>query len=267
MTSISTMIHEARVLFFHMGLAFRRMSQNKWLVIMEMMTMLGNNFVFFSIWILVFNIVPHLKGWELPDVAMMYGLGASCFGLAAVMFGGYRRITDDIDQGRMDSYLCKPASPYTLALTSESSASGWGDAITGPVFFLVFCHMTVWQMLLAMVMVIPGAIIVAAVGSMIYTIGFWVQHARAHADTILWIAVIFITKPLHGMPMWIKGILLTVFPIGYVSYLPVEMVRNPSVWLFIWILAGAMWSVILARFVFYRGLRQYKGVSSVQTSH
>jgi len=259
-------LHGARVLFDQMRLLFKRMMVNRKATLITTFGMILNNILFFCIWILLFQHVPTLKGWELSDVAMMYGLGATCFGLSGAFLGGYRLMADHIRTGQFDAYLGKPISPMILSLTSFSTAHALGDALTGPLFWLFFCDLTSVQVMVLVACSIAGAAICAAIGVMIYSLAFWLDEARTYADTLLYFSITFLTTPLHGMPYWVKVLLFTVFPIGFVSYLPVEIAREPSMPLVICCFLGAVWAFVMARVVFYMGLKRYSGASGIRSA-
>ena len=60
-------------------------------------------------------------------------------------------------------------------------------------------------------------------------------------------------------------LLFTVLPAGFVAYLPVQVVRQPSVAGLVMLLAGSASYVVLANWVFGRGLRRYASGSRFVT--
>jgi ABC-2 type transport system permease protein len=149
-------------------------------------------------------------------------------------------------------------------VTSQSTYHGWGDMITGPVFWLLFCHLTIAQFFLLSIMAMMGGLICLAFGIIIFSLSFWMDGARHHAENLLYWMISFMTTPVHGMPVVVKVFLFTVIPAGFISYLPVEMIRHPSPDKLIYMLMGVVAFLSLARFVFYRGLRRYTGVSALR---
>lgn len=257
--------HECRVLIYQIGLTMRRMNAQRGFIAANALGMVANNLLFFITWLILFQLVDNLRGWHLSDVAMMYGIGATAYGLAGSIFGGWRNLADDIFSGRFDTFLARPASPLTLSITSHLQPSSLGDALSGPVFWLVFCHVTLAQFLLLCVMSFVGSLIVVAFGVVVYSSAFWFRDGRHAGEIIMYWLISFMTTPLHGMPVWAKVIFFTIIPAGFVSYLPVEMIRDPSLDKLVYMVLGAVGSLLVARTVFYAGLRQYKGVSGVRT--
>jgi ABC-2 type transport system permease protein len=234
-------------------------------LIVSTLGMIANNLLFFSVWLIIFNLVDNLRGWTLSDVAMMYGLGASAYGLAGSVFGGWRNLAADIESGRFDAFLVRPASPLALSITSHFQPSCLGDALTGPIFWLLFCQVSFAQFFGLSALAWVGALICVSFGLVVFSCAFWVQGMRNIGEIIMYWLIQFMTMPLHGMPTWAKVIFFTVLPAGFITYLPVEMMRDPSFDKLAYMVLGAAVSLLVARTVFYAGLRQYKGVSGIRT--
>ena len=56
----------------------------------------------------------------------------------------------------------------------------------------------------------------------------------------------------------LKVLLFTLIPGGFISYLPVTLLREFNPWLLLAVAAGAAAYATLSTFVFYRGLRVYE---------
>jgi len=255
--------HEGRVIRCNTFLSFRRIFANRRILLTNLLGMLANNLLFFVTWVLIFQLTPHLRGWNLADVAMMYGLGASSFGLACSFFGGFRQLTSDIETGRFDTFLAKPVSPFTLMLTSATNPASWGDCITGPVFWLLFCHLNVLQFLFLVFAAINGAVVCTAIGVVIYSASFWLANIRNQTEVVLFMVISLLTTPLHGMPMVMKIVLFTIIPVAFITLVPIQTIHQPSIDKVLYMLLGAVGLMVVARMVFYWGLQSYKGVSSM----
>lgn len=257
--------HETRVFLYQIYVSLRRMRNNRGHLLINTFGMIANNLLFFVTWLVIFNLVDNLRGWQLADVAMMYGLGASVYGIAQSLFGGWRNLAADIDSGRFDTYLARPASPLTLTITSHFQPSALGDALTGPIFWVLFCHLTLAQFVGLSAFAFVGATIAMSFGLIVFSCAFWLQGMRNIGEVVMYWLIQFMTTPLHGMPIWAKVIFFTILPVGFITYLPVEMIRDPSFDKLLYILIGAAGTWLLARTVFYAGLRQYKGASGIRT--
>ena len=55
----------------------------------------------------------------------------------------------------------------------------------------------------------------------------------------------------------IKIIMHTIIPVGFAIYLPVELFINFSILKMLLLVGFTIFNVLLARFVFYRGLKRY----------
>ena len=67
-----------------------------------------NNGIFFTFWIVLLSRVPSIRGYELGDVAVLYGIVAVGHGLAVFFAGGLEQLARAIDDGELDSLLAQP---------------------------------------------------------------------------------------------------------------------------------------------------------------
>ena len=60
--------------------------------VMQTVFMMLNNIVFFVFWWVLLRRVPHLRGWQLSDVEVLFGITATSFGLVVAVTGGVRQL-------------------------------------------------------------------------------------------------------------------------------------------------------------------------------
>src|SRR3989304_8867581 len=79
--------------------------------------MILNDAVYFVIWIIFFDRFPSIRGWQLTDMFIVFGISASAFGLAGLLFGNAFNLGDIIVKGRLDYYLSlpPPGPPHVLS--------------------------------------------------------------------------------------------------------------------------------------------------------
>src|SRR5262249_47031081 len=66
---------------------------------LQALFMMGNNLIFFVTWWIFFQRFDDVGGWRLPDVAMLFGVVAAGYGVAAVFAGGVRELARTIADG------------------------------------------------------------------------------------------------------------------------------------------------------------------------
>ncbi|WP_285511288.1 ABC transporter permease [Streptomyces sp. NBRC 14336] len=118
--------------------------------------------------LLMFSQVDTLGGWTLPEVALLYGLVATAFGLADLLLGSMDALGARIRDGSFDTLLVRPvpvlaqvgADQFALRrlgrITQGTLALGWA-------LFAVDVEWTAAKVLLVPVTVIGGAVIFGSV--------------------------------------------------------------------------------------------------------
>jgi ABC-2 type transport system permease protein len=220
--------------------------------------MVANNLLYFTFWWIFFDRFEEVGGWRVRDVAALYGVVAAGFGMAVVFAGGIRDLSRAIIEGDLDAFLTQPRSPLLHALTSKTSASGWGDLVSG-FAFLMFSGLVEWRTApVAVLAVLLSATVFVASGVILHSLAFWLGRIDNLARQMWDFLVTFSIYPRPIFSGALKLLLFTLIPAGFIGYLPVELVRN-----FQWsglaaAVGGAVAYAGLAIAVFQAGLRRYE---------
>jgi ABC-2 type transport system permease protein len=225
--------------------------------VLQAVFMILNNVVFFVFWWVLLRRVPHLRGWQLSDVEVLFGITAASFGLVVAVTGGVRQLGQFIDEGELDTLLTQPKPTLLYALGIRSRASGFGDLLSGIGFLAISGHVTLATVPLVALLIVAGSTTILACGIVFFSLPFWIGRAET-VSRQLW--ELLITFSLYPEPLFggaLRLMLFTVLPAAFVSYLPVQIVRQPSVAILTMLLAGSAAYLALAVWVFGRGLRRY----------
>ncbi|MCM1970831.1 ABC transporter permease [Streptomyces sp. G1] len=118
--------------------------------------------------LLMFSQVDTLGGWTLPEVALLYGLVATAFGLADLLLGSMDALGARIRDGSFDTLLVRPV-PVLAQVGADRFALRRLGRITQGTLVLCWALLTVevsWtaaKVLLVPVAVVSGAVIFGAV--------------------------------------------------------------------------------------------------------
>ena len=114
------------------------------------------------------------------------------------------------------------------------------------------------KLALAAFLMCTGAVMFLAAGVIIHSTAFWagpIENLARHA----WEFVIaFSLYPVTIHTGFLKVMMFTLIPAGFISYFPVELLRDFSVLSFLTVLGATTFYSALALFVFARGLQQYE---------
>ncbi|MEV0175329.1 ABC transporter permease [Streptomyces sp. NPDC050803] len=118
--------------------------------------------------LLMFSQVDSLGGWTLPEVALLYGLSATAFGLADLLLGSMDVLGGRIRDGSFDVLLVRPA-PVLAQVGADHFALRrlgritQGGLVLGYALLAVDVDWTAPKVLLVPVMVACGAVIFGSV--------------------------------------------------------------------------------------------------------
>jgi len=190
--------------------------------------MFGNNLIFFVIWVIYFANFSNLRGWLLPDLALLIGVCAWAFGLTVLLVGGVRTMAHAIVDGGLDVHLGRPHHPLPGVLLSRSIPAGLGDMASSFVFWLWFAERGIGDLPLLLLVSTAAGVVVAATAVVIQCIVFWLPAALNLCEEIFQMFLMVAFYPQHPFGFRVRLVLFTLFPTGFVTFLPVEEVREAS---------------------------------------
>lgn len=220
-----------------------------------------NNVTFFVFWWVLFDHVPDLHGWQLPDVQLLFGLSATAFGLAVGIAGGVLHLGQFVDEGALDPLLVQPKPTLLHALGMRSRASGFGDVLSGLGFLWLSGYVDGSTAPLVVLAVLAGALTFVSGGVVFFSLAFWLGRSESLARQ-LW--SFLLTFSLYPDPLFggaLRLLLFTLLPAGFASYLPARAVREASLLDALGACIGAAAYTLFAVWFFGRGLRRYSSGS------
>ena len=237
--------------------AFKSAMKNRNAFYLLNSVMFIQNLLFFMTWVVYFNNFSNIRGWELPDVAAMFGLFAFSFGLAFLLFGGTLELGRAIIEGELDSYLGKPRSPLIGLLCKESRVPGLGDILTAVALWTYYCDYSLGQYVTLFILGLCASIIMLATILVIHCLPFFVNQTERLTTQLSETFVIISLYPHNGFGMAIRTVLMTIIPAGFIAYLPIEAVRSMNLWLVGAMIMAAVFYLWVAAMLFYYGLNRY----------
>ncbi|MCA8959010.1 MAG: ABC-2 family transporter protein [Planctomycetes bacterium] len=220
--------------------------------------MLVNNLIFCVTWFIFFSRFDEINGWRLSHMLLLYAIVAMSFGASVALSGGVRDLARTIVDGDLDTFLTQPKSVIAQAVCSRSFAMGWGDLASG-VFLLLMSGAASWTTLpLIAVCVACGWTIFVSTAIVTHSAAFWIGSVQDLARHSTQFTVTFSVYPQNIYGGWVKLLLFTAVPAGFIGYLPVTLVTEFE-WSNLFALLGAALAyATLASTVFHFGLRRYE---------
>jgi ABC-2 type transport system permease protein len=219
--------------------------------------MLINNLLFFSTWWILLERFEHVEGWTLRDIMCLFGVSAAGYGVAVILAGGLFDLARKVHDGELDTWLTQPKSVIVQALGSRTQMSGWGDLVSG-AGMLALSGSVSWQSLpLALIGVGCASATFVACGVAAHSLAFWLGRTHELSRAVFEFTVTFSLYPPSLFGPRLKWLLFTVLPAGFVSYLPVELLRAPSALMLLACVLGTGAYFSAALWMFERGLCRY----------
>lgn len=231
----------------------------------QMIGMMLNNGVYFIFWIIFFSRFKNLNGWQLSDMFLLFGVGASAFGLVAFLFGNYDTLSDIIAKGRLDYYLSLPRPVLLHTIASRTIASGLGDFTYGILSYIASGLLT-WDGLGRFcVGTVLAACAFLSFSIIVHSLSFWVGNASGFAGMASNAMLTFALYPVSLFEGSAKFILFTLVPAAFMGAIPAAFIHH-----FSWTLLGELFLADfillgLALLIFRAGLRRYESGSAIAT--
>lgn len=232
--------------------------------VMQVAAMFLNDGVWLVFWTLFFTRFPVLRGWNISDVITLWALTASGFGLAHAVYGNVLTLAGLVAQGQLDVWMLYPRALLPHLLLGRMHASAWGDALFGYVVYLAFVRPDLPHFVLFVALTLSAMLLFVGFGVLTGSMSFFVGNAASLADQWRFAMITFSTYPAVLFDGAIKLLLYTLIPAGFVSYLPVQALRNLSLGYAALALAGALGVLAVGVLVFYLGLRRYESGNLIE---
>ena len=226
--------------------------------ISQVVFMFLNDLIFLSIWWIFFNRFREVKGWAMGDIILLFAVAATAFGMGVVIFGNAARLSQVVREGGLDYYLSLPKDPLLHTLVSRMNISGLGDAIFGVAIFFLSGEVSPVKFAIFVGTAIVSTAIFTSFMVIVHSLSFFIGNSEGISNLMTEAILAFSLYPRSIFTGVAKIILFIIIPAGFVSYLPVSLIKEFSYPVLAGYLAFAVGIVFLARWVFMKGLKRYE---------
>ena len=196
--------------------------------LLSMTFMALNNATFLVFWWVLFGRVGGLRGWQGPEVLLLFGVSAAGYGIMAAVAGGAVHLSRFIDEGALEPLLTQPKPTLLYALGCRSQASGFGDFLSGIAFIALSGYLSWSTLPLVIFGVLASALIFTATSVLLFSLAFWLHRTHTLSRQLLDITITFSLYPEPLFGGGLRLVLFTAIPAGFVGYLPASLVRTAS---------------------------------------
>ncbi|WP_426448929.1 ABC transporter permease [Paenibacillus sp. S-38] len=219
--------------------------------------MMVNNTVWILFWGLYFQRFPVVNGWTLQDVMMMWAVSAGGFGLSAVFFGNAYRLASLVAGGQLDVYLAQPKPVLLHLLVSRMSLSAIGDVLFALILYVMFGELSPLGILRFALALLIAMLIFLFFVVAVQSLAFYIGQAEGIGHQLFQAILAFSTYPTGIFSGWGRLLLFTVIPAGFISYLPIGLLREADLGFTLQALGVSLLLTIVGMGIFHLGLRRY----------
>jgi len=220
--------------------------------------------LFLVSWYFFFQKYVDINGWDFNDLLLMNGFVLIGLGSVEFFFGGIKDLPRIVECNMLDSYLLQPKNVIFNIALSKTYVSALGDLLTGiiAIIFSGYFYSSFWLVLL----MLPISILfIFSMYLYFGSLSFFMSHANEYIKELYQNVIIFATQPNSAYTGLLKWISLTIIPIGFISFFPVEFVKYNNFFYFLCAVAGTASFFFGACWFFYFGLKRYESGSGIKT--
>ena len=223
--------------------------------------------------LVIFDVVPSIGGWDVGEVAVLYGLTSVSFGLGDLFVSQVEVLAVHVREGSFDRFLLRPLPTVLQLSASEFALRRVGRSIPGAATLTVALaaadiDWTLDRIVLVPVTVLSGTVIFGAVWVATASISFWAVGAREVANSFTYGGGFAHQYPMHVYTRWVRTVLGWIVPMAFVAYVPaLHLLDAPDpLGLPGWLAAAppfvALLAAAAARLIWAAGIRAYQGTGS-----
>ena len=179
----------------------------------------------FVVILVLFGRIPSLAGWSVAEVALMFGLAHTSFGLAQVFAPGFDVFNRQILLGGFDRVLTRPVGAFFQILASDIAVRQLGRVAQGIAVVAITqnalaIHWTLGKAAVLILTIPSGAAVFFSVLVMGAASSFWTVQSSEAVNIFTHGGVAMLEFPLDIYSVWLRRFVTFVIPLGFVSYYP-----------------------------------------------
>jgi ABC-2 type transport system permease protein len=223
--------------------------------------------------LVVFSSIDALAGWDLHEVAFLYGTSYVVFKSADMCFGNLDKLPMFIRMGSFDQILTRPLGTLGQILAADVDLRHIGGITQGAGVLAysltgVEIDWTIGRVLVLISMLASAFVIFGALWIITNSIAIWTTDAREFANAVTYGGNFFTQHPLNMYAKWMQRMFGFVLVLGFVNYFPSlyllehpDPTGAPTVLRFVSPLAAVAVSLVAA-FVWRVSVRHYRSTGS-----
>ena len=180
---------------------------------------------------IMFSSIDQLGGFELREIALLYGATGIGIGVADTLIGSVERIGEFVRTGRLDQMLTKPVPLLVQVCSDRFTLRRLGRITQATVVLLWALPVVDWtpsRVGMALVMVLSSSALFFGLFVLFSCIQFWTSDASEFANAFTYGGNTLTQYPLTIFPRELAIALTVVLPIAFVNWYPCLYLLGPA---------------------------------------
>ena len=222
----------------------------------QMSVMMINDFVWVVFWVLFFDRVGTLGGWDRDSIILLQAVLTTAGGLSLGLFANARRIGAMAVGGDLDAVLALPVPPLPFVLLRRIEPVNLGDLAFGVGLFAIAGNPTPARTLSFVLVVLASATLLT--GFLVLTGAVAFFNGRSESGELGFHGMLLLgAYPVDIFAGAIRVLLFTVVPAAFVSAVPARLIEDFDPGRAAALFGAAAAFAIAATVTFTLGLRRY----------
>ncbi len=208
------------------GASARAQMQYKTSFILATLGTFAANIAEFGALLVLYYRIPHLAGWTLGEVALLWGMSAVSFAVAEMIASGFDLVPDLIRRGDFDRVLTRPLGAFFQTVAAKLTLRRLGRVAQGLVVLAIAQHEValVWTPLKLVMLALAlagGTAIFFSEFVLGAAYSFWTVEGTEVINTFTYGGATMSSYPLDIFHGWLRRLVTFVLPLAFVNYYPV----------------------------------------------
>jgi ABC-2 type transport system permease protein len=227
------MINTIQLYFHYIGISIRgQMQYRASFLLAAMGNFLMTGAEIFGIWAL-FDRFGSIKGWQLSEVALFYGMSNMSFAIAESVGRGFKAFSQQIRTGDFDRILLRPRNTALQVAAQELQLLRIGRLVQGLLVLIwaMYALNVSWHfetVLLLLFALFSGACLFYGIFILQATLCFWSTETLEIMNTITYGGTETAQYPLAIYNRWFRRFFIFIVPLGCTNYFPALAIIGKS---------------------------------------
>jgi len=178
---------------------------------------------------------PSVAGWNVYEVGLLYGMSWIAMGLYRAFAPELHEFERYMVQGEFDVLLLRPWPTLLTLLGRNVDPARLGAAFQGAVILAISAKtlfetgtLDAFGVVYVAAASVVGTLIPLGLSLMTAAVGFWAVRIGELYTFMMYAPVTASQYPLTVYPRWLRALLTSVLPVGFINFVPVRYLLGKS---------------------------------------